>query len=92
MKKRKRHSPEQFVKKLRDADAMLAAGKSIGEVLQMLEVSEATLSRWRSQYGGMKSEEAKRLKMLEEENNRLKKIVGDQALDIQMLKEITKGN
>ena len=92
MKKRKRHSPEQVVTKLRDADAMLAAGKSIGEVLQMLEVSEATLSRWRSQYGGMKSEEAKRLKMLEEENNRLKKIVGDQALDIQMLKEITKGN
>ncbi len=92
MKKRKRHSPEQVVKKLRDADAMLAAGKSIGEVLQMLEVSEATLSRWRSQYGGMKSEEAKRLKMLEEENNRLKKIVGDQALDIQMLKGITKGN
>ncbi len=92
MKKRKRHSPEQVVKKLRDADAMLAAGKSIGEVLQMLEVSEATLNRWRSQYGGMKSEEAKRLKMLGEENNLLKKIVGDQVLDIQMLKEITKGN
>lgn len=92
MKKRKRHSPEQIVKKLRDADAMLAAGKSVGEVLQSLEVSEATLSRWRSQYGGMKSEEAKRLKTLEEENNRLKKIIGDQALDIQMLKEIAKGN
>ena len=55
MKKRRRHSPEQIIKKLRDADAMLAAGKSIGEVLQALEVSEATLSRWRSQYGGMKS-------------------------------------
>jgi transposase-like protein len=92
MKNRKRHSPEQIIKKLRDADALLAAGKSVGEVLQTLEVSEATLGRWRSQYGGMKSEEAKRLKMLEEENNRLKKIVGDQALDIQMLKEITKGN
>lgn len=92
MTKRKRHSPEQIVKKLRDADAMLAAGKSVGEVLQSLEVSEATLSRWRTQYGGMKSEEAKRLKSLEEENNRLKKIIGDQALDIQMLKEITKGN
>ena len=92
MKKRKRHTPEQVVKKLRDADAMLASGKSIGEVLQAMEVSEATLTRWRSQYGGMKSEEAKRLKMLEEENNRLKKIVGDQALDIQMLKEIAKGN
>jgi len=91
-KKRKRHSPEQIVRKLRDADAMLAAGKSVGEVLQSLEVSEATLSRWRAQYGGMKSEEAKRLKSLEEENNRLKKIVADQALDIQMLKEIAKGN
>jgi transposase-like protein len=79
------------VKKLRDADAMLAAGKSIGEVLQALEVSEATLSRWRSQYGGMKSEEAKRLKQLEDENGRLKKLVADQALDIQMLKEIAKG-
>lgn len=92
MKKRKRHSPEQIVKKLRDADAMLAAGKSVGEVLQALEVSESTLERWRSQYGGMKSEEAKRLKQLEEENQRLKKLVADQALDIQMLKEITRGN
>jgi putative transposase len=92
MKKRKRHSAEQIVKKLRDADAMLAAGRSVGEVLQTLEVSEATLSRWRSQYGGMKSEEAKRLKQLEDENGRLKKLVADQALDIQMLKEITKGN
>jgi transposase-like protein len=90
-KKRKRHSAEQVIKKLRDADAMLAAGKSIGEVLQALEVSEATLSRWRSQYGGMKSEEAKRLKQLEDENGRLKKLVADQALDIQMLKEIAKG-
>lgn len=92
MKKRKRHTPEQIVKKLRDADAMLAAGKSVGEVLQSLMVSEATLGRWRSQYGDMKSEEAKRLKTLEEENNRLKKIIGDQALDIQMLEEIATGN
>ena len=91
-KKRRRHSPEQVIKKLRDADAMLAAGKSVGEVLQSLEVSEATLSRWRAQYGGMKSEEAKRLKTLEEENARLKKIVADQVLDISMLKEIAKGN
>ncbi len=91
-KKRTRHSLEQVVKKLRDADAMLAAGKSVGEVLQVLEISEATLSRWRSQFGGMKIEEAKRLKSLEDENNRLKKIVADQALDIQMLKEIAKGN
>lgn len=91
-KRSKRHSAEQIVKKLRDADAMLAAGKTVGEVLQALEISEPTLSRWRSQYGGMKSEEAKRLKSLEDENNRLKKIVADQALDIQMLKEINRGN
>lgn len=70
----------------------LAANRSVGEVLQAFEVSESTLSRWRSQYGGVKSEEAKRLKSLEEENSRLKKIVADQALDISMLKEITKGN
>jgi hypothetical protein len=90
LKKRKRHSPEQIFKKLRDADAMLAAGKSVGEVLQLFEVSELTLGRWRSQYGGMKSEEAKRLKTLGEENNRLRKIIGGQALDIQMLKKIAK--
>lgn len=92
MKKRRRHSAEQIVKKLRDADAMLAAGKSVGEVLQALEVSEATLSRWRTQYGGMKSEEAKRLKQLEEENLRLKRLVANQALDIEMLKEVARGN
>jgi transposase-like protein len=90
-KKRIRHT-EQIVKKLRDADAMLASGKSIGEVLQSLGISEATLSRWRSQYGGMKSEEAKRLKQLEEENSRLKRLVADQALDIVMLKDIARGN
>ncbi|MDB4634764.1 transposase [Rubripirellula sp.] len=91
-KKRRRHIAEQIIKKLRDAYAVLAADNRVGEVLQALEVSEATLSRWRSQYGGMKSEEAERLKALEEENNRLKKIVADQALDISMLKEITRGN
>ncbi len=68
MKKRKRHSPEQTVRKLRDANALLPAGKSVGEVLQWLEVSQATSSRWRAQYGGVKSEEAKRLKTLEDEN------------------------
>ena len=91
-KKRVRHSAEQIVKKLRDVDVMLASGKSVGEILQSLSISEATLSRWRSQYGGMKSEEAKRLKQLEDENNRLKKLVAEQALDIQMLKEVARGN
>ena len=75
--KRKRHNAEQIVKKLREADAMLASGKSIGQVCQALEVSEQTFHRWRNQYGGMKAEEAKRLKELEEENKRLKKVVAD---------------
>ena len=91
-KKRKRHNAEEVVKKLRDADAMLAAGKDLAAVLQALEVSEATLARWRTQYGGMKSEEAKRLKQLEEENVRLKKLVADLSLDIAMLKEVASGN
>ena len=61
-------------------------------VLQTLEIAEATYHRWRNQYGGMKSEEAKRLKMLEDENRRLKQIVADKELDIQMLKHLAEGN
>ena len=90
--RRKKHKPEQIVAKLRDADAMLNAGKDLAAVLQALEISEATLIRWRAQYGGMKSEEAKRLKALEDENRRLKQLVADQALDIQMLKHLSEGN
>ena len=91
-KRRKRHSPEQIVAKLRDADALLNAGKDLAVVLQSLEVSESSYERWRAQYGGMKSEEAKRLKLLEDENRRLKQLVADQALDIQMLKHLQSGN
>jgi putative transposase len=91
-KRKKRHSPEQIVQKLRDADAMLNSGRDVAAVLQALEVSEATYHRWRNQYGGMKSEEAKRLKQLEEENRRLKQIVADKELDIQMLKHVASGN
>lgn len=91
-KRRKKHKPEQIVAKLRDADAMLNAGKDLAAVLQALEISEATLARWRAQCGGMKSEEAKRLKALEDENRRLKQLVADQALDIQMLKHLSEGN
>ena len=91
-KKRKRHGAEEVVKKLRDADAMLAAGKDLAAVLQALEISEATLARWRNQYGGMKSEEAKRLEHLEEANARLKKLVAELSLDIAMLKEVSSGN
>jgi len=91
-KRRKRHTPEQIVKKLRDADAMLNAGQDEAAVLQALEISEGTLVRWRKQYGGMKSEEAKRLKELEDENKRLKEIVAEQQLDIKMLKHLQQGN
>ena len=89
--KRKRHSPEQIINKLREADALLGAGKSLGQVVQQLGVSEQTYHRWRNQYGGMKAADAKRLKQLEQENVRLKKLVADQALDIAMLKEAAKG-
>ena len=91
MMKRKRHSPEQIIRKLRDADRMLSEGKQIGAVCQALEVSEATFHRWRNQYGGMKADEAKRLKELEIENARLKKLVAEQALDKQILEEALKG-
>ena len=91
-KRRRRHNPEQIVKKLRDADAMLTAGKSLGEVLQVLEVSEATYHRWRNQYGGMKADEARRLKDLESENARLKKLLAEAELDKAILKEVASGN
>jgi transposase-like protein len=91
-KRRRRHSPEQIVKKLRDADAMLNAGKDVAAVLQSLEVSESTLDRWRKQYGGMKSEEAVRLKKLEAENKQLKELVAEKELDIKALKLIAEGN
>jgi putative transposase len=90
--RRKRHSPEQIVRKLRDADAMLNAGKELSAVMQALEVSESTYARWRSQYGGMKSEEAIRLKKLEEENRRLKEVVAELTLDNRMLKFVAEGN
>jgi len=89
--KRTRHSPEQIIAKLGEADAMLGAGASVGQVCQRLGVSEATFHRWRNQYGGMKASEAKRLKELEMENARLKKLVADLSLDNAMLKEVAKG-
>ncbi len=85
--KRTRHTPEQIVTKLREADAMLAAGRPIAQVVQALAVSEQTFSRWRNQYGGMKADEARRLKELEVENGRLKRLVADQAIDLSILKE-----
>jgi putative transposase len=91
-RRRKRHSPEQIIKKLRDAEGMLNAGKDLALVLQTMEVSQSTYDRWRAQYGGMKAEEAKRLKELEDENRRLKQLVADLSLDNQMLSHVASGN
>ena len=90
--KSKKHNPEQIIKKLREADAMLAVGKTMGQILQALEISDKTLYRWRNQYGGMKSEEAKRLKHLEIENKQLKKLLAEAELDKSILKEALSGN
>jgi transposase-like protein len=85
--KRKRHTPQQVVRKLQEAQAALAAGRDLAAVCQMLGVSEQTFYRWKKKYGGMKAEEAKRLASLEEENSRLKKLVADLSLDKQILVE-----
>jgi putative transposase len=92
MGKRKRHSAEQIVKKLEDAERRLTAGQNIAQMCQTLEISEATFHRWRHQYGGMKAQEAKRLKELEQENARLKKLLAEAELDKAMLKELASGN
>ena len=90
--KRHRHTPEQAVRKVREGERLLNDGKDLAEVLRMLEISEATWNRWRSQYGGMKASAAKRLRELEAENARLKRLVANQALDIDLLKELAEGN
>jgi len=89
---KKRHTPEQIVRKLREADAELAAGASVPEVVKRLGISEATFHRWRNRYGGMHTDSMKRLRELESENARLKKIVAEQVLDMSILKEVSRGN
>ena len=84
----KKHTPEQIILKLRAAEIELAGGLTIGQVCQKLAVSEQTFHRWRQQYGGMKADDAKRLKELEVENERLKRLVAQLALDKQMLQEV----
>ena len=85
---RKRHSPEQIIGKLREADGMLAGGQSIAAVCQKLGVSEQTFHRWRNQFGGMKADAMRRLKQLEEENVKLKRLVADLSLDKTMLQDV----
>jgi putative transposase len=88
----KRHSPEQIASKLRDAEARLAGGATVPGVARELGISEATFHRWRNRYGGMSSQEAKRPKELEKENARLKKLLAEKELDIDILKEVNRGN
>jgi len=90
--RRRRPTPEQIIRKLREADRLLGEGQEVALVAKQLEVSEQTLHRWRLQYGGLKADDAKRLKELERENGRLKRIVADQLLENQALKEIARGN
>jgi putative transposase len=90
--KRHRHTPEQIVRKLHEGDRLLNEGKDFTEVLRHLEVSESSWNRWHSQYGGMKANEAKRLRELESENARLKKLLAEAELDKAMLKELAEGN
>ena len=89
---KKRHGVEQIIPKLRQADVELGKGKKVPEICKTLDISEQTYYRWRQKYGGMKPEMAKELKTLQKENARLKKLVADQALDMDILKEAAKGN
>ena len=90
--KRARHTPEQIIRKLREADADLAGGLAVPEICKKLGVAENTSSRWRNQDGGLKADEMKRLKDLEKENARLKALVADLSLDKAILQEALRGN
>ncbi len=90
--KRRRHTPEQIIRKLREAEKLIGEEKTIPEAAKELGISEQTYHRWRNQYGGMKANDAKRLKALERENATLKRIVADKELEVVALKEVAKGN
>jgi len=89
---RKRYTAEQIIAKLREAEIELAKGQTTPEVVRKLGISEQTYYRWRKEYGGLRVDQARRLKELERENGRLKKLVADQALDNAILKEVASGN
>ena len=88
----KRHSPEQIISKLREAEVLISQGSTVPQAARQIGVTEQTFYRWRTEYGGMKLDQAKRLKELEAENVRLKRIVADQALDLSIAKEALAGN
>jgi putative transposase len=89
---RRRHTPEQIIRKLAEGNKLLSAGSELDEVCRYLEIAESTWHRWLAQYGGMKANDAKRLKELEQENGRLKKLLAEAELDKLMLREIAEGN
>ena len=89
---RQRHTAEQIVAKLREADDLLGKGMPLEEVMRQLGISDATYYKWRKEYGGLRVDQAKRLKELEQENSRLKKAVADLTLDNMILKEVNRGN
>jgi len=89
---RKRFTAEQIISKLREAEVLQSNGLSIVEICRQLEIKEQTYYKWRKEYGGIRIDQAKRLKALEQENNRLKKIVADLTIDNSILKEVTRGN
>ena len=89
---KKSHSPEQIIHKLREAEILLNQGANVGEACRKISVTDQTYYRWRKEYGGMRIEQAKRLKSLERENARLKKLVADISLDNAILKEVAEGN
>ena len=89
--KQRRHTPEQVIRKLAEGEKLLNQGDDIAEVCRQFEITQSTWHRWRNQYGGMKANDAKRLKELEKENTQLKRIVANQALDIDMLKFVAEG-
>ena len=90
--KQKRHTTDQIIAKLRQADVELGQGKKVPEVCKILEINSQTCYRWHQKYGGMEPSMAKELKALQKENARLKKMVAEQALDMEILKEAAKGN
>ena len=92
MATRRRHTPEQIIRKLNEGNKLLAGGSELDEVCRHLGIAESTWNRWLAQYGGMKASDAKRLKELESENARLKKLLADAELDKAMLKELAEGN
>ncbi len=89
---RKRHSTEEVIKNLREAEIALGQGQPLGEICKNLAITQQTYYRWRKEYGGLRVEQARRLRELERENKRLKQLVADQALDNAILKEAAKGN